>query len=84
MKTDEELDILKKLIHVFDIHAHTDWSNDVTHLVVKTYEDNFCMRTKKYMNAMLGNRFIVTIDWAKDSLNSKILQPEVVFTTRVV
>lgn len=83
MKSDEELDVLRELINVFDIHAHTEWSDKITHLVVKTWGDNYCMRTRKYMNAILANCYIVNFDWAKDSLNSKTLLSEV-FNTNLL
>lgn len=78
VNTEEELDVLRELIHVFDIHAHAEWSDRITHLVVKTAGDNdYCLRTTKYMSAILANCYIVTFDWAKDSLSSKTLLPEV-------
>lgn len=77
LDTDDDLNILRALIRLFDIHANTTWSERVTHLIVKTADDGSCLRTKKYLNALLSNCFIVTFEWAKDCLSTKTLLPEV-------
>lgn len=77
LETDDELDVLRELVHLFQLHAHTSWSDRVTHLVVKTLNDGTCLRTRKYVNALLSNCFIVTFEWAKDCLRTKSLRPEV-------
>jgi len=74
---DDELEVLQELVDVFELNAHVSWSDSVTHLIVKTLPTGRCIRTKKFMNALLLNCFIITLDWAKNCLASKTLLPEV-------
>jgi len=72
-----ELEVLQDLVDTFKINAHVGWNDSVTHLIVKTLPDGRCVRTKKFMSALLFNCFIVSLEWAKDCLTSKTLLPEV-------
>jgi len=83
LETDDDLDVLREMVHLFNIHVNTMWSERITHLVVKTGNDGSCLRTKKYLNALLSNCYIVVLDWAKDCLSRKTLLPEV-FTCNFV
>ncbi|CAI6350973.1 unnamed protein product [Macrosiphum euphorbiae] len=74
---DDELKVLQELIHVFDLNSYISWDDRVTHLIVKTLPSGRCIRTKKFMYALLFNCFIITMDWAKNCLSSKTLLPEV-------
>jgi len=74
---DDELKVLQELVDVFDLYAYISWDDRVTHLVVKTLPSGRCIRTKKFLNALLFNCFIVTMDWVKNCLSSKTLLPEV-------
>ncbi|XP_001943815.2 uncharacterized protein LOC100168324 [Acyrthosiphon pisum] len=72
----DDLRLLQELIDVFDLYAYISWNDRVTHLIVKTLPSGRCNRTKKFMNALLLNRFIITMDWVKNCLSSKTLLPE--------
>lgn len=74
---DEELQVLQELVDMFELNAHVSWNDSVTHLIVKTNIKGRCIRTNKFMNALLLNRFIVTMDWARNCLSSRKLLPEV-------
>lgn len=74
---DCELEILQELVDLFELDARVSWSDSVTHLIVKTLPTGRCIRTKKFMNALLLNCFIITLEWAKNCLASKTLLPEV-------
>jgi len=74
---DNELEVLQELVDVFELNAHISWNDSVTHLIVKTLPTGRCIRTKKFMNALLINCFIITLEWAKNCLASKTLLPEV-------
>jgi len=74
---DSELEVLQELIDMFELNAHISWDDSVTHLIVKTLPSGICVRTKKFMNALLLNRFIITMEWAKNCLSSRTLLPEV-------
>ncbi|XP_025190776.1 uncharacterized protein LOC112591234 [Melanaphis sacchari] len=73
----DELEVLQELVDMFKLNAHVAWSDSVTHLIVKTLPNGRCIRTKKFINALLLNCFIISLDWAKDCINSKTLLPEV-------
>jgi len=74
---DAELEVLQELVDMFELNAHISWSDSVTHLIVKTLPSGRCVRTKKLMNALLLNCFIISFEWAKHCLTSKTLLPEV-------
>ncbi|XP_015364951.1 PREDICTED: uncharacterized protein LOC107162514 isoform X2 [Diuraphis noxia] len=73
---DDELEVLQELVDVFELNAHISWDDSVTHLIVKTLPTGRCIRTKKLMNALLINCFIITMEWAENCLASKKLLPE--------
>lgn len=73
----DELDVLQQLVDLFQLNAHVSWNDSVTHLIVKTHPNGRCIRTKKIINALLLNCFIISFEWAKDCLTSQKLLPEV-------
>lgn len=75
--TENEMKVLKELVGVFNLNIQKVWSDRITHLVVKTLPDGTCMRTTKFMNALLFNCFIISLEWAVNCLASKKLLPEV-------
>lgn len=62
---------------MFKLNVSVTWDDRVTHLILKTNAERRCIRTKKFMNALLLNCFIVSLEWAKDCITSKTLLPEV-------
>lgn len=75
--TDENQRQVRKLSEVFDIRIHSSWSDDITHLVVQCYSTGHCLRTAKYLNALVSHSYIVDMQWVNDSLSFKSLQLEV-------
>jgi len=72
-----ELEVIRDLVDMFKLKVTISWKNSVTHLILKTNADKRCIRTKKFMNALLMNCFIISLEWAKDCITSKTLLPEV-------
>jgi len=77
LETIDELDILKEFLNCFGVHASTPWCDNITHLIVKPDKNGKCLRTSKYLNALLSNCTIVCFQWLIDCLASKSLLPEV-------
>ncbi|XP_060852473.1 uncharacterized protein LOC132930556 isoform X1 [Rhopalosiphum padi] len=73
----EDLEVIQELVDTFKLNAHVRWNDSVTHLIVKILPNGKCVRTRKIMNALLLNCFIVSFEWAKDCITSKTLLPEV-------
>lgn len=69
--------MIQELVDTFKLNAHVRWNDSVTHLIVKILPNGKCVRTRKIMNALLLNCFIVSFEWAKDCITSKTLLPEV-------
>lgn len=74
---DEELQVLQEFVDMFELDAHVSWNDSITHLIVKTQPAGRCIRTNKFMNALLLNCFIVSMEWAQNCLSSRTLLPEV-------
>jgi len=74
---DEDLGVIQELVDMFELNAHVTWNDNVTHLITNTLPTGRCIRTKKFMNAMLINCFIISLEWVKNCLASKTLLPEV-------
>ncbi|XP_050530449.1 uncharacterized protein LOC126899512 [Daktulosphaira vitifoliae] len=77
LDTENELNVLRNFMSIFNIFINPSWDDNITHLVVKTNDDGTSPRTKKCMNALLSNRAIVTLKWVEDCVNTKTLLPEV-------
>lgn len=75
--TDRELNLVKKMACMFNIHAETTWSSNTTHIIVVPNDLGNCYPTQKFLNGMLNNCFIVTHRWVQDCITSKSLLPEV-------
>ncbi|KAE9543007.1 hypothetical protein AGLY_002918 [Aphis glycines] len=73
----KELEVIRDLVDMFKLNVSISWTDKVTHLILKTNADKRCIRTKKFMNALLLNCFIISLEWAKDCITSKTLLPEV-------
>lgn len=72
----DDLIIIRKFAELFDCDAYTKWNDSITHLIINT-DDNKCVRTKKFYNALLSHCFIVSFEWAKACVLAKTLLPEV-------
>lgn len=74
---EDDIDVLTEFANFFDIKLLNAWDDSVTHLVVNTNDSNKCVRTKKYIYAILSHCFIVSFNWVKECLFSKSLLTEV-------
>ncbi|XP_022096820.1 BRCA1-associated RING domain protein 1-like [Acanthaster planci] len=54
----------------------------VTHLVASCNRDNLCMRTMKYLNAILAGVWIVSFNWAVECLKTKSRAAECKFEVK--
>lgn len=59
------------------VNVDSNWNDNITHLIVKTKADSVCLRTLKFMNALLSNCLIISFEWVTDSKKKGELQPEV-------
>lgn len=80
---DDELDLIKRMAIKFGFTIHLTWSDVITHLVVKTFSTNICLRTPNFANALLFDRCIVNLEWVKESFSRESLQLEVCNTLRL-
>lgn len=81
--TVDDLAIYEKwasLFNVCTVNIKTQWDNNISHLIVKTNNENMCMsRTFKFLNALLSGNSIVNFEWILECINLKTLVPEVPF-----
>lgn len=82
-ENDDELDLIKHMAIQFGFTIHMEWSNVITHLVVKTLSTNICLRTSNFGNALVSDCYIVNLDWVKESISLGSVQNEVCNTLRL-
>lgn len=69
---------------MFKVCVNVDWSDEVTHLIIKLNADGTYARTRKCINAILSHCSIVTVEWALMSIREKNIQPEVKYNFLIV
>lgn len=73
----KELNIITTFYEMFKVRVSLDWSDEVTHLIIKLNVDGTYARTRKCINAILSHCSIVTDEWVLKSIREKSIQPEV-------
>ncbi|VVC38208.1 Hypothetical protein CINCED_3A009508 [Cinara cedri] len=65
-----------RLFNVCSLNIQTKWDDSITHLVVKTLDNNVCPRTLKFMYALLSGCHVVNFEWVLGCLRTKRILPE--------
>ncbi|XP_033639639.1 BRCA1-associated RING domain protein 1-like [Asterias rubens] len=60
----------------------SEFGSEVTHLVASCNHDNLCMRTMKYLNAVLSGIWVVSFNWITECLRIKGQAEEVKFEVK--
>jgi len=69
--------LVQKLAAQVGAHFSAKFDAKTTHLIVKTKEDNTTDKTLKYLCAVAGKKWVVSFQWAVDSIKEGKLLPEV-------
>lgn len=67
------------MLELFEnVDLELSWTDNVTHLILKTDNKGHLCRTKKYFWGILSNCYIVNLEWVKKCIDTKCLQHEVI------
>lgn len=72
-----EMDTMVKFCEMFNIALMNEWSDQITHLIIKLQVNGKPLKTRKYINAILSHCYIVTDEWVQECMNSNTLVSEV-------
>lgn len=76
--TPREMVIFGNFVQRFNITIELTWSDRITHIVVNSKELCEYRFTDKIFKGVLSNKFIITMDWIRDCLESDFLISEVI------
>ncbi|KAK8951163.1 hypothetical protein KSP39_PZI004280 [Platanthera zijinensis] len=72
----EEKVLLDKFATMSGLVVTYQWKQNVTHVIAATNEDGACMRTMKYLMAILTGRWVLNIGWIRACLEAEDFVPE--------
>ncbi|XP_020692326.1 BRCA1-associated RING domain protein 1 isoform X1 [Dendrobium catenatum] len=75
LSKDEKV-ILEKFARLSGVLVTYQWKQNVTHVIAATNEDGACIRTMKYLMAILNGRWVLNMGWIKACLEAEHLVPE--------
>ncbi|XP_065323095.1 breast cancer type 1 susceptibility protein homolog [Gordionus sp. m RMFG-2023] len=77
-----ESEVIHKFLGFFNATLLPKYSDDVTHVIVKTDENLKCERTLKYFLGVAGKKWVMSMEWARSCLSAMKIIDEEYFEVR--
>ncbi|XP_020584909.1 BRCA1-associated RING domain protein 1 isoform X2 [Phalaenopsis equestris] len=72
----EEKVIMEEFTKLSGVPVTYQWKQNVTHVVAATKDDGACIRTMKFLMAILNGMWVLNVGWIKACLEAERLVPE--------